>query len=537
MKTPDHGPGPAGETSSGIGRRRFLSVGGGLAAGAGTLSLPRFGHSPSAVTVAAPATTPGLSPIYPADPRYDTMRMGFNRRWVGSPAYIQIVSNARQAVLAVQRAHDAGLRITVRGGGHCYENFSAGNHGGAIIDMSGMQGVSMDPTGQVCVESGATLFNVYETLFKDYNLTLPGGSCYSVGVGGHIVGGGYGLLSRLQGLTSDYLTAVDVVCVDRQGRARLVRARKGDRTTDRLLWAHTGGGGGNFGIVTAYYFSKLPTPPERVRVAITTWPWSAAMAETGFATLLRNYGRFLEANSSPSSPYAGLFSLLHAFHQSAGRITMTTQVAGPAISLLETFLAQVNEGVPGGTSTFTSLPWLQATQWLNGSGKNQRGKYKSAYMKTAFPEDQVQAIRSALTDPHYNNPQALLQIDSYGCQVNALASDATAVAQRSSIMKLQYQTYWAQPEDDQVNLNWINGFYANVYSATGGVPVSNSVTDGCFINYCDVDLPSSWPALYYKDGYPALQAVKARWDPRNVFNHAQSIVPATHSLASAETPA
>ena len=65
----------------------------------------------------------------------------------------------------------------------------------------------------------------------------------------------------LQGLTSDYLTAVDVVCVNRHGRARLVRASKGDHETGRLLWAHTGGGGGNFGIVTAYYFSRLPSPP------------------------------------------------------------------------------------------------------------------------------------------------------------------------------------------------------------------------------------------------------------------------------------
>jgi hypothetical protein len=149
-------------------------------------------------------------------------------------------------------------------------------------------------------------------------------------------------------------------------------------------------------------------------------------------------------------------------------------------------------------------------------------------MKAPFPEDQIRAIHSALTDPNFNNPQALLQVDSYGCRINALAPDATAVPQRSSIMKLQYQTYWAKPEDDQVNLRWINDFYANVYSATGGVPVSNRVTDGCFINYPDVDLPPSWPTLYYKDSYPALQAVKARWDPRNVFNHAQSIVPAAH---------
>ena len=110
-----------------------------------------------------------------------------------------------------------------------------------------------------------------------------------------------------------------------------------------------------------------------------------------------------------------------------------------------------------------------------------------------------------------------------------MAPDATAVAQRSSIMKLQYQTYWTSPEDDEVNLGWINSFYASVYAASGGVPASNGVTDGCFINYPDVNLPASWPTLYYKDGYPALQAVKARWDPRNVFNHAQSITPAAQS--------
>ena len=274
MKKSDQGSGPGSEASPGLPRRRLLSVGGGLLAGAGTLNLHRPGHSPSALTITAPPVTRGLPRIGPADPRYDTMRMGFNRRWVGSPAYIQVVQDARQTVLAVQRAYDAGLRITVRGGGHCYENFSAGNDGGVIIDMSGMQGVYLDPSGRTCVEAGATLWNVYETLFKDFNLTLPGGSCYSVGVGGHIVGGGYGLLSRLQGLVVDYLTGVDVVCVNRHGQARLVRARKGDPDTGRLLWAHTGGGGGNFGIVTAYYFSDLPHPPEQVRVAITTWPWA-----------------------------------------------------------------------------------------------------------------------------------------------------------------------------------------------------------------------------------------------------------------------
>jgi hypothetical protein len=523
MQALDQELAPDDATISGLGRRRFLIAGGGALAGAGALSLAQ----PTLADAAdAPLGSGGRYRIYPGDPRYDTMRMGFNRRWVGAPAYVQLVNNAHETVQAVQRALDTHLRITVRGGGHCYENFSSGNYGGVIIDLSNMQGVYMDRPGRVCVEGGATLWNVYETLFKNYNLALPGGSCYSVGVGGHIVGGGYGLLSRQFGLVVDYLTGVDVVCVNRHGQARLVRARKGDPKTEWLLWAHTGGGGGNFGIVTAYYFSGLPNPPEQVRVAITTWQW-ADFTPDSFATLLRNFGRFMQAHSSPRSPYAGMFALLHANHISAGKISMTTQVGGPAFDLLDTFLTQLNAGMPKPpVTTVVTLAWLQATQWLNGSGRNQRGKYKSSYMKAPFPEDQIRAIYSALTDKNYSNPQALLQIDSYGCRVNAVAPHATAVPQRSSIMKLQYQTYWAFAEDDDVNLRWINGFYANVYAATGGVPVSNAVTDGCFINYCDVDLPASWPTLYYKGSYRALQVVKAQWDPRNVFNHAQSIVPA-----------
>ncbi len=134
-------------------RRRFLSLGG-LLTGAGTLGLPgsRPGGTRPRRDVAAPAGTaapgqPLLAPIYPKDPRYLTMSMGFNRRWAGTPGYIQVVRSAAETITAVQRAYDAGRRITVRGGGHCYENFSAGNDGGVIIDLSGMQDVQAYPDG------------------------------------------------------------------------------------------------------------------------------------------------------------------------------------------------------------------------------------------------------------------------------------------------------------------------------------------------------------------------------------------------------
>jgi Berberine and berberine like len=144
-------------------------------------------------------------------------------------------------------------------------------------------------------------------------------------------------------------------------------------------------------------------------------------------------------------------------------------------------------------------------------------------MTKPFPQRQIDAIWNALSAPAFMNAQALLQVDSYGGHVNAVPAGDTAVAQRSSILKLQYQIYWTDPNQDDQNLNWIRSFYQAVYADTGGVPVANGdVTDGCFVNYCDTDLVD-WPTLYYKDGYARLVAIKKAWDPLNIFNHAQSI--------------
>lgn len=512
-------------------RRRFLGgAGATLLAGAGAFLAPqRFPR----VSAPAPATTKTNDPILvspgrrvgPLDPRYRTLTMGFNERWVGSPAYIQLVGSTAQVVDAVREALIGGRRITVRGGGHCYEDFVSANDGGVIIDMSGMQAVYKDSDATFALEGGCSNWNVYQQLFKDYDVTIPGGSCYSVGLGGHVAGGGYGLLSRQFGLTVDYLTAVEVVTVNRVGGVRVVTARKDDRATEDLLWAHTGGGGGNFGIVTRYYFAGLPQPPELVYYSNLAWNWSD-ITPARFRALLNNYGGFMASHSSPDSPYAGLFSLLKLTHQSAGQLSLLVQSSGSDRGLLDTFLSSVAEGVgPPAMSAIRSMPWLQATQTLDGSGPNQRAKYKSAYMVRPFPEAQVESVYRWLTDPHYYNPQALLQVDSYGCQINTKAPSETAVAQRSSIMKLQYQTYWTDPSQDDYHLGWIRGFYRDVYAATGGVPRSNGVTDGCYVNYPDVDL-GPWAELYYKDNYPRLQRVKARWDPNNIFHHRQSIAPA-----------
>jgi hypothetical protein len=152
-----------------------------------------------------------------------------------------------------------------------------------------------------------------------------------------------------------------------------------------------------------------------------------------------------------------------------------------------------------------------------------RAKYKSAYMIEPFPGDQIECMWRYLSAPEDPNPASLLQIDSYGCQVNAVAPDATPVPQRSSVMKLQYQAYWNLASQDAQNLAWIRDFYTGMYGEAG--PTPDGTVDGCYVNYPDTDL-GDWQYLYYKENYPRLQRAKARWVPHNVFHHKQTPEPA-----------
>ncbi|HEY4574069.1 MAG TPA: FAD-binding protein, partial [Thermoanaerobaculia bacterium] len=131
------------------------------------------------------STFPGAR-VTPDDPRYPTLVRGFNQRWVGRPQYVQVVGSAQQVVAVVRDCLDRGLRPTVRSGGHCYEGWVSLNDG-VVIDVSSMHSAGWDAENRwYYMESGCTNWDLYNQLYRQYNVTLPAGSCYSVGAGGHI---------------------------------------------------------------------------------------------------------------------------------------------------------------------------------------------------------------------------------------------------------------------------------------------------------------------------------------------------------------
>lgn len=544
---------------AGYARRRFLAgtaAVGATAAVIGTVgTLP--GAPPATATGAAEgageAVVPAFGPITvkPSDRRYPDLVWGANRRWVGTPDSVRLVTTADHVVAAVQEAVDGGKQLAVRSGGHCYEDFVTGDGVRLVVDMSCMDEVGYDPGRRAFyIEPGARLGDAYRVLYKGWGVTIPGGTCPTVGAGGHIVGGGYGALARLHGLVVDHLYGVEAVVVGRDGKARKVVATREETDPNRdLLWAHTGAGGGTLAVVTKYLMRSrgaagadpaklLPQPPSELHVSTVTWPWER-MTETAFTTILRNFGLWCERNSAPGSPYASLFSQLKPTHRSAGSFSMTTQIdaAAPnAAKLLDDFLAAVNKGsgVDYRVDDRRTMSWLHATTYWPGftaPDSTTRFKAKSAYMRKGFPEAQLKAFYKHLTRTDFQGPMSVVMISTYGGQVNTVAPADTVVPQRDSVLKLHYITFWQNAADDARHLSWIREFYQDVYAATGGVPKPGDVTDGCFVNYADVDLNSPqwngsgvpWNELYFKGNYRRLQTVKAQWDPRNVFRHGQSI--------------
>jgi FAD/FMN-containing dehydrogenase len=490
--------------------------------------------------------------IGPDHPRYRAVvEKRFNKRFTASPDYVRLVSSTDQVISAVEEAVAEGRRLAVTSGGHCLEGFVSDPAVRVIIDVSPMKRVYYDAKmGAVAVEAGATVGETFRALFETWGVVIPLGEYPEIGMGGHVAGGAFGFLCRQLGLAADYLYAVEVVTVDEGGRATSVVATRETSDPNRdLWWAHTGGGAGNFGVVTRYWFrspsatgedpaSLLPRAPESITTFKADWNWTD-VDEPSFLRLLRNHGSWSERNSDADSPNASLWTLLEIHRKQFGKIIVRgVSTAGAAAERqADAHLAALSEGIaaPNGRES-TRMSWLEFAldpmpDLFAAPPGGVSVKVKDALLRKRFTDRQIAVAYDHLTRTDHDVMGGMLGLATYGGRINTVAPDATASAQRGSILDIACTTGWIDPQEAAKNLTWVRAFYRDLFAESGGVPVPGEAYDGSFINHPDVDqadpaLNTSgvpWHTLYYKDNYPRLQRIKARWDPRNVFRHTLSI--------------
>jgi aclacinomycin oxidase len=490
--------------------------------------------------------------IGPDDPRYiAVVDKRFNKRFSASPDYVRLVSSTDQVVSAVTEAVREGRRLAVTSGGHCLEGFVSDPEVRVIIDVSPMKRVYYDAErSAVAVEAGATVGETFQALFDMWGMVVPLGEHPAIGMGGHVVGGAFGFLCRELGLAADYLYAVEVVTVDESGVASSVVATRERSDPNRdLWWALTGGGGGNFGIVTRFWFRSpaatgvdparlLPRAPESITTFRMEWDWRE-IDQSSFLRLLTNHGVWSEQHSDADSPFNSLFTILEIHRKQFGKIVLRgVSTAGAAAEQQENDLvAALSEGIsaPRGRE-LVRMSWLEFAlnpfpDLFTVPPGGVSTKVKDALLKKRLTDRQICVAFDYLTRSDHDAVGGMLGFASYGGRINTIAPDATASAQRDSILNVACMTGWLDQREEAKNLIWVRAFYRDLFAESGGAPVPGDACDGALINHPDTDLadPSlnksgvPWQTLYYKANYPRLQRIKARWDPRDVFHHALSI--------------
>ena len=433
--------------------------------------------------------------VVPGDADYDAARREENARLDLAPDVIAYCQTPDDVAQTIRWATALDKPIAVRSGGHDYEGFSLNDHG-VVIDISDYDDIRLHEGGRrASIGAGATLGDVYAELSKA-NRTLPGGTCPTVGIAGLTTGGGYGMLVRRFGLTSDWLRRVTLI--DRDGQARDTST---DKDGDDILWAVRGAGGGSFGVVTDFEFETIPCPSHVVYFSVR-WKWDPSTVAIVLA-------RWMEwTNDDRRDLTSGL-----TLQSGAGRtVHLTGQFLGDEREMRQ-MVAALSKGTTRTQTIVTSMSYADALNAFAGSASpRQSWKNKSSFGSDPLsPRTIADVIDLLEAAPH--SVTCVLSFDSFGGAVNDVAPERTAFPHRGMSYLLQYQTYWARREAAAPAFGWVRRAFAALDPHTAR---------RSYRNYADLDL-KDWQHRYFADNYPRLQSIKKSLDPQDVFRFPQSV--------------
>jgi len=425
----------------------------------------------------------------------------YNSRFDGVlPTWVARPLDAADARTAVQWAVAHGVPLRARSGGHSYAGYST-LKGGLVLDLRNLRGISVDThTNTATIGAGAQLIDVYSALAAR-GVTVPAGSCPSVGIAGHALGGGMGLAGRNFGLTADNLLSARIVTAD--GKQITASAHQ----HPDLYWALRGGGGGNFGVVTSFTF-RVHAVPKTVAWFFVRWPASrAADALAAWQSWAPHARRQLTSifhlngggSTSVSGQYFGPASDLHSL------LAPLTSVSGASVSTgnLDYFHAQL---MWAGCSSISLTACHTAGTRPGGTLSRASFQAKSDYVSKPLPAAARNAlVQAALARAHIPGSGAIL-FDSYGGAINQVAPAATAFVHRKVLFCIQYLTYNGGGD-------WLSAIHARMRPY---------VTGGAYLNYTDPGLPH-WQSAYYGSNYQRLLNIRRAVDPHHYFNFPQAI--------------
>jgi FAD/FMN-containing dehydrogenase len=436
--------------------------------------------------------------IAPDDPEYDQARTifygGFDRR----PAAIARPKDAGEVAKIVTLARDTGLELAVRSGAHSVAGHSV-CEGGIVLDLRDMRALDLDVAGRTAWAEAGLTAGEYTTAAAAHGLATGFGDTASVGIGGITLGGGVGYLVRKHGLTVDSLLAAEVVTA----AGRLLRADTENHPD--LFWALRGGGG-NFGVATRFQYRLhpvgtvtggllvLPATPD----AVAGFVAEAQAAPEELSTI---------ANVMPAPPLPFLPAEQHgrlvvlAFLVHAGAPEDGERAVAP-FRRLATPVADLVGPMP--------YPAIYPPE--------EEDYHPTAVAHTMFLERVDRDVAATIVE-YLQASDATMRVAQLRVLGGAMARvpvEATAFAHRRSRIMANLAAFYDGPADQAVRQAWVADFAAAVQQGDTGAYVGFLGDEG------EARVRQAYPG----STWDRLAAVKARYDPTNLFRLNENVPPA-----------
>ncbi|CAI8594877.1 unnamed protein product [Vicia faba] len=457
-----------------------------------------------------------------------------NPRWLNSsnkPLFIVTPSHESEIQAAILCSKDIGLQVRVISGGHDYEGLSyLCKTPFIMINLVNIRSIDINlPDESAWVQAGATLGELYYKISKASQVHgFSAGICPSVGIGGHISGGGFGTLSRKHGIAAD--NVIDAYLIDVNGK---IHDRKS--MGEELFWAIRGGSATSFGIILAWKI-KLVKVPSLVTA------FSIEITSEQEVTKLINRWQYIEDKLDED-----LFIRVVAQNNGPNSRTIKAIFNSLFLGGKERLITVMNESFHElglQEKDCIEMSWIQSTLYFAGYKEsdplelllNRITNYKSSfksksdYVEKPIPETGLEGIWRMVQE---QDSLALLIMEPYGGKMSEISeSEIPFPHRKGNLYNIQYMVKWDKSgiEESNRNIEWMRRVYRYM------TPYVSESPRGAYFNYKDLDLGSNknnektsyseasvWGTKYFKGNFRRLAEIKTKFDPHNFFNNEQSI--------------
>jgi FAD/FMN-containing dehydrogenase len=439
--------------------------------------------------------------IGPGDSAYDQARRVWNARVDRHPALIVRPSDAADVTATVDFARANDLPLAVRGGGHSPAGYGTVD-GGLVVDLSAMRRLDIDPGLRLASAEPGPTWGEYNARTHEHGLATPGGDVAAVGISGLTLGGGMGWLMRKHGMTIDNLLAVEVVTAN----GRLLTASETDNPD--LFWALRGGGG-NFGIATAFRYRLHPVDTilggaivhPATREGLRAYAEATAAAPDELTTITF----VLKAPPLPFIPAEAHGTPVHLILPCYLGDPDTGQKALAPLRRLagRTPLADTTRPMP-----YPALYDLTAM-----AAVSRPHAIRNAYLRE-LADETIEMVLGFIE--RATSPFSLVALRELGGAMARVPLDATAFAHRDKAFYIAADNSWEDEHRPERHIAWTEDFWKAVAPHT----------DGAYASFLEDEGDDRVRSAYSPATSTRLAAIKRRYDPGNLFRLNPNIRPA-----------